>query len=209
MQREELQLQRVAAQQQALELNNAAKLGSLEQIRALLEDAEKAVRDSKVGVSSNLEIQNVLLREIKIFNLIDSSTDPNRISELYTGWLPYEALAKNYLRYVSSALNIYIIYHLPDANVDSNAEPAEFIIANSSWGNNAPFLSHHIGVATALAHFLSMLGPAMERMRLAWMVAAVKSFDQDMFARGALDSLRDKVLQYSNDLPNICTPWPK
>ena len=208
LQRQELELQRVAAQQQAVELNNAAKLGSLEQIRSLLEDAEKAIKDSAVGISSNTQIQQNLFKKMTLWKEIDESRVPERVSDLYSEWLPYEAAAKNYVRYVATALKIYITYHFPSEKIDPKIESEEFLVVYSPWGNNAPFLSHHIGVATILANLLWLMSPGLDRMRLAWMVASAKIFERSMFVEGALEELRDKVLKTNADLPKICDPWP-
>jgi hypothetical protein len=40
------------------------------------------------------------------------------------------------------------------------------------------------------------------------MVASAKSVGKDMFKEGSLEEMRDKVLEKTENLPKICTPWP-
>jgi hypothetical protein len=209
LQRQELRLQRLAAQQQARELRSSAKLGSLSQIRSLLEEAEKSIRDSPLGITTPLEIQNVYFEKMSFWHDIENSSNFQVVIDSYNAWLPAEAVAKNYVRYIASALRIYIEHHYPDAQIDFNKEPEDFVYIYQSWGHKAPFISHHIGVSAMLAQFLWLMKPGLERMRLAWLVASAKSLGTSFLKEGSLEELRDNVLKRSETLPAICDPWPQ
>jgi hypothetical protein len=208
LQREELRLQRLAAEQQARELTNSAKLSSLGQIRGLLEDAEAAVLASPLGLKNTTEIQGAYFNKMEHWTDVEHDRDPKAVVESYQKWLPAELVARNYIRYVAAAMRIYIEYHHPGVKLDPKEEPECFVYVYQSWVFNAPFLSHHIGVAAMLAQFLWLMKPGLDRMRLAWLVASAKSLGQNMLKDGALEELRDKVLEHSTELAAICTPWP-
>lgn len=136
------------------------------------------------------------------------STRPSEVMDEYQRWMPLEALARNYVRYISSALQIYLQFHFPKQPVDYSLDPENFVYIHQSWAYKAPFLSHHIGMAALLAQHLIMMKPGLDRLQLAMMVASAKSLGKSLFKDQALEELRDKVLQHSGSLPAICTPWP-
>jgi hypothetical protein len=209
LQRSELKLQRLAAEQQAEELSNSAKLGSLAQIKSLLDDAERAIKGSPVGVADATQIYSAFMGGMTHWKPIFESKNPSAVMDEFQNWMPLEALARNYVRYVSSALQIYLKFHYPKQEIDYSLDAENFVYIHQSWAYNAPFLSHHIGPAALLAQHLIMMKPGLERVQLAWMVASAKSLGKNLFKDQVLEELRDKVLKHSGSLPAICTPWPK
>lgn len=208
-QRRELELQRIALEQQAKELSNSAKLSSLGQIKSLLESAETAIVSSPLGVSGITQIYPKFMGGMEHWKVILESEDATEVMAAYRIWLPIEVLTRNYVRYVSSAMRLYLEFHFPDANVDYSLNPEDFTYINQSWVYNAPFLSHHIGPAGVLAQHLMMMKPGLERLQLAWLVASAKVLGKNFFKDEALEQLREKVLKHSGSLPAVCTPWPK
>jgi hypothetical protein len=208
LQRQELHLQRLAAEQQAKELSNSARLGSLSQIRSLLEDAEKAVRDAPLGLKSATEIQITYLNGMKYWTAVENDPNPQAVTESYQQWIPIEAVAKNYIRYIAAAMQLYIEHHYPNVNFDRKEDPELFVYKYQSWVYNAPFIAPHIGAAALLSQFIWMMQPGLERMRLAWLVASAKTLGKNMMKEGALEEMRDKILQRNDGLPAVCSPWP-
>lgn len=208
LQRQELRLQRLAAEQQAQEMANSARLGSLSQIRSLLDDAEKAVRAAPLGLKSSMEIQPLYLSGMEYWSPVENDPSPNSVLAAYQEWLPIEGVARNYIRYIAAAMQLYIDHHHPDVNYDRKSDPELFVYTYQSWVYNAPFLSHHIGVAALLSHFMWLMKPGLDRMRLAWLVASAKTLGKGMLKKGALEEMRDKILERSDGLPAVCTPWP-
>lgn len=207
LQRQELELQRLAAQQQARELKNSAKLGSLAQIKSLLDDAERCVQNCPLGLSSPVEIQGAYFERMQYWKVIGESQNPSDVIAAYQQWLPSEAVAKNYVRYIAAALRIYIEFHCENASVDATKGDEEFLYTYEVWARNGPFISHHIGVSVLLANYICITQPGLECMRLAYLVASVKSIGKDLMKQGALEKMRDKVLEHGAGLPAICSPW--
>src|SRR5690606_19550315 len=61
MQREELSLQRLAAEQQARELHNAARIGIMTQVQALIDDAQDLVRESTLDVQAEAQLATLYM----------------------------------------------------------------------------------------------------------------------------------------------------
>jgi hypothetical protein len=209
LQRQELRLQRIASQQQAREIANSAKLSSLGQIRSLLDEAERVVRESPLGLSNITEIPSAFLQGMEHWSEVEKNPNPQAVIAAYQRWLPIESVARNYVRHIAAAMRLYIEYHHPDQNLPSDKEAEDFVYIYSSWVYQAPFLSHHIGPAALLAQEIFILKPGLDRMRLAWLVASAKSIGKNMMKEGSLEELRDNVLKRSETLPAVCTPWPK
>lgn len=208
LQRQELQLQRIAAQQQAKELSNSAKLSSLSQIHTLLRDAESEVKDSPLGIKLT-ELPSVYMSGMEYWKPIEDSKNPQVVIDAYNQWLPREAVSRNYIRHIASAMKLYIEHHHPDHAIENSKSEEEFVFVYQSWVTKAPFLSHHIGVAAMLAQFMFMMKPGTDRILLAVTIAHAKLLGTEMFNADGLVEMRDKVLAKSKTLPAICTPWPE
>ena len=209
LQRQELQFQRVAAEHQAHELSNASKLSSLTQVKAIIDDAESAIRSSKLAIENPTGLQPLLMTKMSTWETIEKSIAPKNVVDAYQDWLAAETLANNHIRYISAAMKMYFEYHLPETTFDTKLSPENFVLSYEGLVQGVPFLSTHILTTKLLAEHLTMIGPGMERMRLAWLVASAKMIGKDKFKNQALEELRDKVLDRGHTLPTICSPWPE
>ncbi|MEQ7873854.1 hypothetical protein ABDK56_07590 [Sphingomonas sp. ASV193] len=207
LQRQELQLQRIAAQQQATELLNASKLSSLGQVHTLIRDAEEVVRMSPLDISVT-DLPGIYMSAIEYWTATEKSKDPKTVINNYNEWLKREVVCKNYIKNIASAMKIYIEHHCRSLVIQEREKDEEFVYIHESWVRKAPYISQHIGVASLLGNFMFMLSPGVERALLAFSVANAKLIGMDMFKEGALESMRDKVLERSESLPAICDPWP-
>lgn len=208
LQRQELRLQRIAAEQQAQELHKAAKIGSLTQIQSLLDDADRLIEETDLPINSDTQFMTLIMTHIELWKVIDESKSAEEVTQAYGKWLSVEALCRNYLRFISAALKLYVQYNHPNAQFDFSKSDQEFVYIYSSWGNNAPFLSHRMGCAAMLAQNMFMIEPGMKRMRLASFVAHAKMAGKNIFKEGALEEMRAEVFEHNVSLPAICNPWP-
>jgi hypothetical protein len=202
MQRDELQLQRLALERQAEELRNGSKFSSLAQIKDLLERATEVVASSDLQIKGPSELYAVWVREMSQWKIIFESRNHDTVLESYYKWLKVEGVVRNYLSNVSLALKIYLEFHT-QAKPDLSKSDEELIYIYSSYMLKAPFLSSHAGTANMLANFLVMYEPGLKAVQLGGMTAAEKAFGTGMFKEEGLQQLKDELLRRNTTLPAI------
>ena len=207
MQREELALQRIAAQQQAQELHNSARIAIMTQVQSLIDDALKVVEESEV-VNSEADLTTAYMKAIENFKEIEESKDPKRVIAAFNEWLKVESTCKRYLNCIATAMRLHQEFNSSSNPLPKVKESYEIVFVYSSWFRDAPFISNHLGIATLLSQLVMVLEPGAKRAHLAAIVAHVKVIEVNIMKDGALDELRTEILEYSNTLPAICEPWP-
>lgn len=207
MQREELALQRIAAQQQARELHNSARIAIMTQVQSLVDDALNVVAESEV-VSSEAELTTIYMRGIEYFEPIEKSKDPERVITASTEWMKIESTCKRFLNCIATAMRLHQEFNHPSNPIPKGKEAHEVVYVYSPWFKDAPFISDHIGIASMLAQTVMLLEPGAKRVHFAAMVAHAKVIGPKFLKDGALEEMRAEILERTESLPAICDPWP-
>jgi len=202
LQRQELALQRIVLEKQAKELKNTSKFTSLAQIESILERAATKIRESPTGAKEAKNITSVWMANMRNWKVMFESKDPQVIAKLYEEWVVVEGLARTYLAHVTLALKLYMEHHL-EVSFDTKLPNEEFIYVYSSWGNSAPYLSEHIGNAYMVANFVFLYDPGLGALRTAGMFAMKKMTGVNMFKEGALERMRQELIDKDITLPAI------
>lgn len=208
LQRQELALQRAAAQQQALELHDAARIAAMTQIQSLVDDAVEIVRASGL-VDSETQLLQLYMSGIEYWKDIEESSNPTRVISASNEWIKREGICKRYLNSIAAAMKLHQEINNPEHKIPTDKESEEVVYVYQPWVKNAPFISDQIGVAAVLAQFVMMLKPGSKRAMLATMVAHAKSLKPGIFIEGKLNEMRDEELARAGNLPKICDPWPQ
>ncbi len=202
LQRQELALQRAVLEKQAKELKNTSKFTSLAQIDAILMGALAKLKESPAGVKEPKDIASAWMAGMKSWKMMFESKDADLVTKSYQEWIMIEGAARSYLAHVALALKLYMEHHLEVAS-DAKLPNDEFIYVYSSWGNNAPFLSEHVGSAYMIANLVFLYGPGLKALQTASMFAMKKMAGADIFKEGALEHMRQELIDKDITVPAI------
>ncbi|MGH6780888.1 MAG: hypothetical protein ACREB5_02110 [Sphingomonadaceae bacterium] len=103
------------------------------------------MRDAPLGLKSPTEIQATCLNGMQYWTAVENDPNPRAVTESYQQWIPIEAVAKNYIRYIAAAMQLYIEHHYPNVDFDRTEDPEFFVYKFQSRVYSAPFIAHHIG----------------------------------------------------------------
>lgn len=137
LQRQELALQRAAAQQQALELHNAARIAAMTQIQSLVDDAVELVRVSGL-VKSETELLSLYLSGIKYWKDLEESKDPSHVIAISNEWIKIEGVCKRYLNTIAAAMRLYQEFNNPNYKIPTDKDSDE-VVYISTMGEVGPF----------------------------------------------------------------------
>ena len=202
MQREELKLQRIAAENQAKELRNSARFASLSQIETLLQRANSQIQGSELGIKGPLEISTFWLNGTKQWKTMLETTDATTYTNLYSKWLKIESLSRQYIATLAHALKIYL-EHNTEASLDLSLPDDQFIYIYSSWMNRAPYLSEHAGPAYMVANLIFLYGPGLEALQLGYLFATKQLLGEKIVKMDVLNERKAAAETAGLQLPAI------
>ena len=198
----DLALQRQALEKQAKELKNSAKFASLAQIEAIVDRTQMRIRENELGIKDASEITNLWLASMQHWKEMLESKDADAVQTRYVNWLKVEGLARGYLSGIATALKLYMEHYI-EMPFDQKLSDEDFVFIYSAWMNRAPFLAEHAGIALMVADFVMKFVPGLEAIKVAGLFSMAKLFGKDMFKEGALDQLRNELIQKNIAVPAI------